>query len=552
MAYTKHFKKTPQTEAIPGEDQVKNSAGGYVYEISNWDRFQRFLILGSEGGSYYASERKLTVENARCAISCIKEDGVRAVDLIVEISDQGRAPKNTPALFALALAASADEAPTRKYALDNLSKVARIGTHLFEFSQFVDSFRGWGRGLRDAVADWYLSKDASKVAFQVVKYAQRVTEEGDSKSKWSHRDLLRKVHPQASGDHDKIFKYVTAGTLPGRVSKNLQILRGVEKVKKATSAKDVAKLIAEYKLPHEVVPKEFMADPTVSRALLQDMPLTATMRNLGRLTANGVLAPLSDETSMVIDRLTDESYIQKSRIHPINVLAALRTYAQGRGHRGSGSWNPVTTISDALNDMLYKSFKHVEPTGKKILIALDVSASMTWDGCNGLSQITPREASAVMSMATARVEKNYHVVAFASGGWGTGRSARYGIRSGISEVDISPRMRLDTVADKINSLMAGGTDCALPMLYAQDKGLDVDAFVIYTDNETWANRDIHPSQALRDYRKAYNPDAKLIVAGMTSTGFSIADPKDPGTLDIVGFDSAAPQVISSFVRGIDG
>lgn len=45
------------------------------------------------------------------------------------------------------------------------------------------------------------------------------------------------------------------------------------------------------------------------------------------------------------------------------------------------------------------------------------------------------------------------------------------------------------------------------------------------------------------------PDAKLIVVGMQSNGFTIADPEDKGMLDVVGFDSAAPQVMSLFAEG---
>jgi len=41
--------------------------------------------------------------------------------------------------------------------------------------------------------------------------------------------------------------------------------------------------------------------------------------------------------------------------------------------------------------------------------------------------------------------------------------------------------------------------------------------------------------------------AKLIVVAMTSNGFTIADPDDAGMLDVVGFDTATPQVISDFV-----
>src|SRR5205823_8069629 len=93
-----------------------------------------------------------------------------------------------------------------------------------------------------------------------------------------------------------------------------------------------------------------------------------------------------------------------------------------------------------------------------------------------------------------------------------------------------------------------GPDCALPMLYAQALEREVDAFVIYTASETWAG-DIHPAQALGDYRRASGIDARLVVVGMVSNGFSIADPQNPGMLDVVGFDTATPQLVSDFARG---
>ena len=93
----------------------------------------------------------------------------------------------------------------------------------------------------------------------------------------------------------------------------------------------------------------------------------------------------------------------------------------------------------------------------------------------------------------------------------------------------------------------GGTDCALPMLWALDKKLKADAFVVLTDSETWAG-EIHPVQALRDYRAKMNVPAKLIVIGMVSNNFSIANPDDGGMLDVIGFDTATPQLISDFIR----
>ena len=188
MSYSKYFnaKNIPQTQPIPGENMKQNNAGGYSYVISDWDRLQRFLILGSEGNTYYVSERKMTLDNAECVKKCLAEDGKRVVDMICEISDNGRAAKNTPAIFALAMAASyglekinpvskkisknnknksknssSDDSAynaaceTRKYALEIFSsrKVVRTGTHLFEFAQFVNTFRGWGPSLHKAFMD---------------------------------------------------------------------------------------------------------------------------------------------------------------------------------------------------------------------------------------------------------------------------------------------------------------------------------------------------------------------------------------------------------------
>ena len=94
----------------------------------------------------------------------------------------------------------------------------------------------------------------------------------------------------------------------------------------------------------------------------------------------------------------------------------------------------------------------------------------------------------------------------------------------------------------------GGTDCALPILEATRRGYHVDLFVTYTDSETWAGR-VHPRQALDEYRRKINPKAKSVVVGMVSNGFSIADPNDAGMLDVVGFDTVTPNVISEFGLG---
>jgi 60 kDa SS-A/Ro ribonucleoprotein len=120
--------KAGQQSPLPGEAMVSNDAGGYCYALDQWERLDRFLVLGTEGGTYYASERKLTTDAAQSVMDCIAEDGSRAVARIVEMSLSGRAPKQDPVLFALALATASAVPATRALALAAISRVARTAS----------------------------------------------------------------------------------------------------------------------------------------------------------------------------------------------------------------------------------------------------------------------------------------------------------------------------------------------------------------------------------------------------------------------------------------
>jgi 60 kDa SS-A/Ro ribonucleoprotein len=522
-------KRTPQSEPIPGSAQVPNSAGGYSFAVDDWTRLDRFLVLGSEGGSYYASERKLTAENASAVLRCINTDGLRTVNRIVEISDKGRAPKNDPAIFALALAMSHGDEETRRAAAEALPKVCRIGTHLFHFADYIDSMRGWGRGLRRAVANWYTSAAAENVAFQAVKYRQR--------DGWTHRDLLRLSHPTApSDDHNLVYNWIingwpSVGDEPHPV-KAAQMIWAFERAQTAEKA-ELLKLIETYRLPREALPTQWLNDADVWNIMLPHMGLTAMLRNLGNMSKVGLLATNnSDATDFVCKILTDMEQLRRARIHPIAVLTALLTYKRGAGVRGSGTWQPLRKVIDALDAAFYKSFGVVEPTNKRLVLALDVSGSMSAGEVAGVPGLTPRVASAAMSLITAATESDYHMMAFSTE---------------FMPLDISPRQRLDDVVKVTGGLPFAGTDCAKPMLWALENKVQADAFIVYTDSETWAGS-IHPVQALKQYRDKMGIPAKLIVVGMVANNFSIADKNDGGMLDIVGFDTATPQLMSDFIR----
>jgi 60 kDa SS-A/Ro ribonucleoprotein len=530
----------PQSEPIPDSGQVPNSAGGYAWPVDDWTRLDRFLVLGSEQGTYYIQERALTKENAESVIRCIAEDGPRTVARIAEISQAGRAPKNDPAIFALALCATLGNDATKAAAFAALPQVCRTGTHLFHFTAYVDGMRGWGRGLRQAVAAWY-AQPAARLAYQAIKYQQR--------DGWSHRDLLRLAHPKpADEQHGIIYHWLVkgwegVGDAP-HPDADVRIIWAFERAKRATSAAEIVRLINEYDLPREAIPTAWLDNAEVWAALLARMPMEAMVRNLATLTRVGVVAPGSDGTRHVVAQLANAERVRAARLHPIKVLAALRTYAGGKGVRGQNTWQPVAQVNDALDGAFYLAFGNIVPSGRRWLLALDVSGSMQYGTIAGVPGLTPHVGSAAMALITAATEPAHTIVAFSAapggygGQWGGGES-------GITPIAISPRQRLDDVLRTMEAIPMGGTDCALPMIWAARHKVAADVFVVYTDSETWAGA-IHPAQALRRYREQMGIAAKLIVVGMTSNGFSIADPEDAGMLDVVGFDTAVPQVMADF------
>ena len=526
--YRTHFstRSTPQSESIPNRpEMVKNSADGYGFAVDDWKRLERFLILGSEGGTYYANERKLTIANAEAVQRCIAADGVAVVKMIVEISEGGRAAKNDPALFALAMCAGMGDLKTRQAALSALPRVARIGTHLFHFLEFVEGFRGWGRGLKRTVANWYNGRPLDRLAYQVVKYQQR--------DGWSHRDALRLAHPNPGHDEERKLLYswiVNNDVTISRDTKKLGFVYAFDDLKEVSDRKTIIDYIDRYRLTREMIPTEFLNDRLVWGALLQDMPLGALVRNLGKMTQVKLIKPMGQATQLVASKLTDQDYIKRSRLHPIVILVALSTYVQGHGVRGKLSWSPVREIIEALNEAFYLSFANVEPTGKRLLIGVDVSGSMMWQDIAG-THIKSGEAAAALSLVVAKTEKYHHIVGYDTRAYPKA---------------LGPSARLDHVIESFG-YGSGGTDCAVPILYALQEEISVDTFVTITDNETWAG-EIHPVQALRLYRERMNIPAKLVTVGMTSSGFTIADPSDGGMLDVVGFDTGTPRVISDFAR----
>lgn len=518
---------TPQTKAIPGRESemAVNNAGGFTFVLDKWAVLDRFIMLGAETASYYVGKQDILKQSFTNTLACIAEDGARTIARLVEYSLAGRAPKNDPALTVLALAAAKGTPEVQALAYAALPQVARTGTHLFTFVSVLNSLGKWNAAAKRGVAAWYTGRSVDKAAVQMIKY--------QSRNGWSHRDVLRLAHVKPQNDaQDALFHWVAKDKAHKDGLALPRLVEDFEALMAASSPKDVIQLIGKNEqISWEMVPTQFLKDPEVLMALLPAMGLTAVIRQLGKLTAAGVISPMSEGTKLIVSKLSDAEALKKQRVHPIAMLQAMKQYGVGHGDKGSLVWSPQQRIVDTLNDAFYASFDNVQDTGAGYFMGVDCSGSMFGATVNGSPNLTAAEVAGVMALAIVKKQSNYWIGGF---------------NNTMSELKISPNMRLDAVLKVIQAFKWGSTDCSLPMTHALDNGFtDVDMFTVITDNETYAGR-MQPVQALKQYRDKHVKTAKLVVIGTSVSNFTIADPKDPGMMDIAGFDTAAPAIIADF------
>ena len=274
-------------------------------------------------------------------------------------------------------------------------------------------------------------------------------------------------------------------------------------------------------------------DKSAWQLLFNEMPISALLRNLGSLTELGVLrADERTNLQQVEAVLNNQEYLRKGRIHPIDVLKALKTYQSGGTlGRSKKTWNPVNRIVDILEKAVELSFDVVQPTGKVFMHAVDVSGSMgSLIADMGLSCC---EVATTMALVTAKAEKNYMIRGFATD---------------FCDLNITAKDSFNSAVRKASNQNFGGTDASVAYDWMIKNKFKADVVCFWTDSESWAGYQ-HPSQALAKYRQKVNPNIKAVYVTLAPYRITLVDPNDYQSYDIGGFDPGAPRMIQMIASG---
>lgn len=522
MTYTDTILNNPQTEPILGRtDMVENNAGGYVFKASDKELLNRFLLLGTAENTYYCGKDKLTKEFATEIIRMIEEDPIAVfIEVSFSISER-KAMKPDAGIFVMALLATYGTPSVKKSVYETIHVFCHTGTHLFLFVDSVNKLRGWSRGLRNGVSKWYSTKSLDTLAYQVVKYRNR--------HGFTHRDVLRLAHPSiktATQHHNDLYKYLVGKSNPFETGNTL--IHTFETLQAATNAEGILEILKHYagiQGPHiswEMIPTEFLNNKEVLSYLLPIMPVHALLRNLNRYSYNGMTVGMSDTVLEIVRKLT----MSEINVHPMTIINTLITYKSGKGVKGNKVWDVNSHIVDALVSAYEISLNSVPKTDKRILVAVDVSGSMSSD-VGGL-EIEAYKIANTLAYTILRTNPLSDAI------WFTSNILPCAIRRTSSLTEV-----LDMVSD------GGGTDCSLAFEHALTTGHTYDAIIILTDSETWAGP-VHGLKLLEEYKKKINKDVKVIEIAMVSNPYT-GLPDDKNLLRIVGFDSNVPELVNKFV-----
>ncbi len=496
--------------------------------IDDWTQLDHFLMFGSVTGRHQERPSKPSRKGTKPLIRCIQADGLRVVTRTQLLHRARQLFYPDSALFVLALSVRYGNAETRQAATAMLPQVAETGLQLFRFLALVEHQIGRSNDLQRAVSTWYNQQLPEQLAFQ--------TATNQTLGMWSHRTVLRLFRPKPrTKRHQALFHWIAQGgqidaTAAGN-DKALKLLWVAEQAKRAGDEQTMVALIEQHNLPWQAVPKRWRTSAAVWRAVLPQLPLATIIRRLPRLTASGALE--NDEAVQhIVNRLTDPKRLAAARTQPMAMLIAFESYAKGVSASRKLSWTPVPQIVDALHEAVYLSINNVKPTGKRLLLGLDVSAKMATIKSKQAADLDAQVISSLMALLVRKTEKQSTVIAF---------------DTNPHLLEIDPTQRLCEVTELLGHLTGGEADCTQPIRWALKQRSEVDAFVILASALTDAMYS-QITEAIESYRQTLGVPAKVVVIAMSANRQPKQMPHDRGLLTVSGFDIATPRLVVNFIN----
>lgn len=504
MATSSVFSST-RTQVRPAN--TKNAAGGVAYTLGTKEALARYAVTNTFGGTFYASA-ETQLSELQDMVAQVDDEFVAALAVY---SRKAAHMKDMPAFLLSALSVRSPSLLKTVFPL-----VADNAKMVKNFVQILRSGTAGRRSLGTApkrlVQRWLRDRTPQQLINDSVGGNPSLV------------DLIKMVHPRpADLQQEALFgvmlgRQVEEGALPAEWSALKAFHRG------------------ETNTPPDVSFQLLTGQPLLKAQwveIAKKAPWQMTRINLNTFLRHGVFDS-PDMVALIAQRLSCAELIRKARVLPYQLLSAYTNVDPGM---------PRAIVS-ALHDAIEIACENVPSwPGKKVVIAVDVSASMkdpvTGKRAGATSKVRCVDVAALMASALLRKNPDAHIVCF------EGR---------VRTCHLEPRDTVMTNAMKMAALAGGSTDCGAAMRQIQTAHPDADLVVFVSDNESWkqyghrgrsARQGTDLSELWASYRRK-NPTAKMVLLDVTPTMDSQNYTQDR-VLNIAGFSDAVFTALDGFL-----
>lgn len=515
------------------EATTRNYEGAPAFVRGDEEQLVRVLMTGNFEHTFYASDAELAGE----AIGLFRHFAATDPHFLAQaiVYARGEGLMRVAPITALIVLSAADSADAKELFRRIFPRVIQTPGDLQDAIALCrrSALRGMGKAVTRAANRWL----AGISQYHVVKY-------GSQSQQISLRDIYRMTRPKLSGEANAIARYV----VKGEVAPELTQIAGYEEFKRsarmlaagqgtgegalsdeerAAAEARVLALIGEYRLPWEVVAGQVIPSRAVWERLLYDMPYMALIRNLNNMVKYGVTES-AEALDYITRTLADPRRVASGKQLPFRYFSALKALkAEGAAEKA---------LREALSAALELSFVNMPELGRRVLVANDISGSMS-SRPSPRSEMTMAEIAGIFAAAVYKKAESGEIVSF-----DTEAHPR----------DVPKDLPLATIAERV-SAYGGGTSLSAPLTYAfKDRKGRFDTAVFITDSESWYDhltRNRGVLDEIRDYRTRVSPELKCFFVQLVPYKHAVVPESEPGCYYIYGWSGAVPGYIASVVSG---
>lgn len=497
-----------------------NHEGFPTFKRSNHEAYLQVLLTNTLSGTFYASEEKLLGESLALHAEMSQSDPQFAARALVYARNEGL--MRLQPIVGLAYLAKADHALFHQI----FNRVIQTPGDLTDFVEIIRGDvtpGGMGRSVKRAVNGW-LNKMSE---YHAIKY-------GAGGQGYSLRDILRVSHPKPTNEtQDMIFLWLTdhdkwQAADKAMLTPQITAFEAIKRLDLSNGQESARAMIAEGKLPYEVVTGVMKPDVETWAALMSQMPYMALMRHLNTLQRAGVLK-IEANAHYVASRLVDVNAVRKAKVLPFRLFMAYQMFkAEDPNER---------VISEALAQAMDVTFENLPNLGGRVCIAPDVSGSMS-GRMNAQSQTTYIQIAGVFAGALVKKAGNAVILPF---------------NHQVVDVQLNGRDSIMTNAEKVAKLCGGGTAISAPISELLAKKIKVDTFIGITDSEEWA-RDQYGGHGFlkvwNEYKDKVAPTAKAFLVTIAPYRHAVAPQDAPDIHYIYGWSDSVLKYINLAIAGV--